>query len=163
MRELDFLEDKSAINKPERQYSMIRTTHILRSILMLCHKRQILPWRKALEPQNINLVIRLNLIIICRVHKRQRQHALLLQVRLVDTRKRADNDSEATEIAWLERGVLTGGTFAVVMVADDDPFDAVVTVVRSYLGNASPFAGNLILDAVGFSVGSIDGANEAIF
>jgi hypothetical protein len=63
---------------------------------MLSNKRQILARRKALQPQNIHPIRRSDLIIVRGVCKRKREHTLLLQVCLVDTRERADDDGEAT-------------------------------------------------------------------
>lgn len=81
---------------------------------MLDGESQILPWRKRLQTKNIDLVVGLDLVVIRRIDKRERKHALLLQVCLVDTRKRANNDGQSTKVAWLERRVLTGGTLTIV-------------------------------------------------
>jgi hypothetical protein len=107
---------------------------------MFQHQRQILPRRKLLQPNNIHLIARPHLIIIRRIRKRQRKHTLLLQIRLVDPRKRAHDDRETAEESRLQRGMLAGGAFTVVVVTDDDPFDALVAVGGCYLGYAAVFA-----------------------
>jgi hypothetical protein len=91
-------------------------SHLLGPVLVLDSKSQVLPWRKRFQTQNIDLVIRLNLVVIRRIDKGKRKHALLLQIGLVDTGERADNDGQSTKITWLERSMLTGGTLAIVGV-----------------------------------------------
>lgn len=126
---------------------------------MLRNKRQVLTRRKALQPQNINPITRLDLIVVSRVYKRQRKHSLLLQVRLVDARKRPYDDRQTAEEAGLEGSVFAGGTLTVVVVADNDPFDALVAVVCSSLRDRSVLASDLVLDLVGFAVLSVDRAD----
>lgn len=58
--------------------------------------------------------------------------------------------------------MFTGRTLAIVVVTYDDPFDTVVTVVGSGLGNTTILARNLVLDFVGFAVLSVDGTDEAV-
>jgi hypothetical protein len=74
------------------------------------------------------------------------EHALLLEVGLVDTSERADNDGAATEETGLEGGVLTRRTLTVVLVTDDNPGDTLVTVVGTDLGDTAELAGNLVKD-----------------
>ena len=129
---------------------------------MLRHQRQVLPRREAVQAQNVNAIARLNLVVIRRVSERQRQHALLLQIRLVDPGERADDDGQTAEVPWLERSVFTRGALSVVVVPDHDPFDALVPVVGSGLRDRSLFARQHILDLVGFAVLSVDGTNKAV-
>ena len=135
---------------------------LLRAIRMLQHERQVLARRERLEANDIDLVVRPHLVVVRGVHERQREHALLLEIRLVDTRERARDDREAAEEARLERGVLAGGPLAVVVVADDDPLDAVVAVVGSGGGDSTEFTGDLVLDLVGLAVLLVDGTNQAV-
>ena len=81
----------------------------------------------------------------------------------MDTRERADDDGEAAEVARFEGSVFAGGAFAVVGVADDDPFYASVAVVCGCLGDAFVFACDLVFDLISLVVLSVDGANEAVF
>ena len=136
---------------------------LLRSILMLQRKRQVLARRETLQPENVDLVARPDLIIVVGVRERQSKHTLLLQVRLVDTGEGAGDDSKTTEEAGLESGVLTRRTLTVVVVTDDDPLDAVVAVVRSSLGDGAVLASDLVLDLVSLAVLSVDGTNQAVF
>lgn len=48
----------------------------------------------------------LHQVVVGRLGEREREHTLLLQVRLVDAGERLDNDGAAAEVARLERGVL---------------------------------------------------------
>lgn len=81
---------------------------------MLDDESQVLSWRKGLQAKNIDLVVGLYLVVIRRINESQCKHALLLQICLVDTGKRADNDSQSTKIAWFQSSVLTRGTLAIV-------------------------------------------------
>ena len=85
-----------------------------------------------------------------------------LEVGLVDTSEGLDDDSKTTEESGLEGGVLTRGTFTVVVVTNDDPLDAPVAVVGSSLRNTAEFASELVLDLVGFTVLRVDGTNQAV-
>lgn len=44
------------------------------------------------------------------------QHALLLEVGLMDARKRLDNDGNTTQVARLQRSVLTAAALPIVLV-----------------------------------------------
>ena len=48
------------------------------------------------------------------------------------------------------------------MVTDDDPLDAVVTVVCSGLGDRTVFTSYLVLDLVRLAVLSVDSTNQAV-
>ena len=89
-----------------------------------------------------------NLGVVSRVGECEGEHALLLQVGLVDAGEGSHDDGAAAEMSGLQRcptnirrrlsnkrdrlsrssnnltGVLSAGAFAVVLVTDDDPFEA---------------------------------------
>jgi len=130
---------------------------------MFYHKLQILAGRKTFKAHNINFIRALNPVIILRVGKRQRQHTLLLQIRLMDTRKAPHDDSQPAEETGFERRVLTGRALSVVVVADDDPLDPCVAVLCGDLWNGAPGAVKLALHLVGFAVLGVDGSDEAVF
>jgi len=123
---------------------------------------QVLSRGKALQSEDGNLVSGLNLVVVGGVGKSQGKHTLLLQVGLVDTGERFDDDSKATEETGLESGVFTGRTFTVVVVADNDPLDALLAVCSSSLGNTSVFTSELVLDLVDLAVLSVNSTNQAI-
>ena len=70
----------------------------------------------------------------------------------MDTGERTSNNGQATEEAGLKRNVLTGGTFTVVVVTNDNPLDTLVTIGRSSLRDSSPFASDLVLDLVRLAI-----------
>ena len=79
---------------------------------------------ERLEPLDGELVCGLDDVVVGRVGEGQGEHALLLQVGLVDAGKGADDHCSAAEVAGLQGSVLTGGALAVVLIADNDPLDA---------------------------------------
>ena len=135
---------------------------ILGTIAVLYHKRQVLAWREGLKTEDIHAVIRANLVVVFRVCKRERKHALLLQVRLVDMSKGPDNDCQTTEVTRLKGSVLTRGTFTVVAVTDDNPLDALGLVLRSDLRDTAELARELVLDLVSLAVLSVNRTDEAV-
>ena len=135
---------------------------LLRTILVLDQERQVLAGLERLEPEDVDLVRREDLVVVLGVREREGKHALLFQVRLVDARERAGDDREPTEEARLERGVFARGAFAVVGVADDDPLDALRAVFSCDLRDAVVFARELVLDLVGLAVLDVDGADETV-
>lgn len=99
-----------------------------------------------------------NLIVVGWVGECERQHALLLQVGLVDAGKRFHNDGTAAEMSGLQGGVLAGRTLAVVLVTDGHPSDALRFVVARNVRHSGPVAGQLVLDFVHFVVFDVNGA-----
>lgn len=83
---------------------------------MLDHQRQVLPLGKLCQSDDIHTIIGPDLVVVFRVGKRESEHALLLEVRLVDTRERAHDDGESAEEARFEGSVFARGAFAVVVV-----------------------------------------------
>ena len=130
---------------------------------MLGNERQVLARSKRLETQNVHLVAGLDLVIVLGVDKCQGKHALLLQVRFVDTSKGADNDRKTTEVTRLEGSMFTRGTFTIVVITNDDPLDAVVAVVGSSLRDTIVFTSDQVLDLIGLTVLSVDGTDQAVF
>lgn len=80
----------------------------------------------------------------------------------MDTGERSDDDSQTTKVSGLKSGVLTGRTFTVVVVTNDDPLDALVAIFGSDGGDTRPFTSELVLDLVGFTVGAVDGSDKAV-
>ena len=71
------------------------------------------------------------------------QEALLLEVSLVDAGKGLDEDGAGAQVARLERGVLTAGAFAVVVIAHHDPLQALGLVVARHRRNCIILASGL--------------------
>lgn len=159
MSEGDFLQKPCALRyRPE----LILNTYVFRTVLVLGHKREVFAGRERLQPSDVEAVVGLDLVVVRGVGEGQSEHALLLEVRLVDARKGADDDRETAEVTRLECSVFTRGTFAIVVVTDDNPLDALLAVVRSDLRDAAPLARHLVLDLVGLAVYDVDGANQAV-
>ncbi|KAI6748464.1 hypothetical protein HG530_015500 [Fusarium avenaceum] len=115
-----------------------------------------------LGAEDIDLVIGSDLVVVSRVGEGQGQHALLLQVGLVDTGERSSDDSKTTEVTRLKSGVLSGRTLAVVPVTNDNPLDALGLVVTGDGGNGTPLASGEVVDLVSLVVGLIDGTNQHV-
>ena len=158
--------------------------HLSRAILMSQSHGQIDARRESLQTFDSDLVIGLHLVVGGGVCKCECEHALFLQVGLcvmerggvrywdvhltsatylMNTSEAADDDGESTQIPRLKGGMLTRGTFTIVVVTNDNPLDTVIAVVGCDSGNASPFARYVVLDVVGFAVCSVDGTNQAVF
>lgn len=117
---------------------------------------------EVLQSQNGNAVLGADSVVVLLVGEGEREDSLLLQVSLVYSSERFDNDSDTSEESRLESGVFTRGTFSEISIADDYPGDFVISVIASGIGYGSPFLGDLILDLVGLSVGSVHGSNIAV-
>jgi len=58
--------------------------------------------------------------------------------------------------------MFTGGTFTVVPVTNDDPWDALGLVVTSDGWNSTKFTSGEVLDAIGLVVLGINGTNQHV-
>lgn len=132
------------------------------AVRVLGNQSQVLARSEGLETLDVDLVVGSDLVVVSGVGEGQSEHALLLQVGLVDTSEGAGDDGETTKVTGFKSSVFTRRALAVVVVSDDNPLDAVVAVVGSGLRNTSPFASDLVLDLVRFLVGDVDGADEAV-
>ncbi|PMB71436.1 hypothetical protein BM221_001525 [Beauveria bassiana] len=73
------------------------------------------------QPQGRDLVAGADAVIVGLARKRQRHDALLLEVGLVDARKRLGQDDAGAQVARLQGGVLARRALAVVVLGDDEP------------------------------------------
>ena len=115
-----------------------------------------------LSSLDVDLVVGADLLVVGGFREGQGQHTLLLQVGLVDTSERAGDDGKTAQVPGLEGSVLTGRTFAVVPVTNDDPPDAVLLVVTGDVGDGTVLAGEVVLDLVGLTVLLVDGTNQHV-
>ena len=134
----------------------------LGTILVLGDQSQVDTRSEGLEALNCDFVGGLELIVVRRVSKCQGKHSLLLQICLVDTGERTSDDSQSTEEAGFESGVFTGGTFAVVVITDDNPLNTPIAIVCCSLRDTTPFPSDLVLDLVGFVVLNVYCADQAV-
>ena len=101
---------------------------------------------EGLEAEDADLVVRLHLVVVGLVVECEGEHALLLQVGLVDPGEGLDNDGPAAEEPWLQCSVFTRRTLAVVLVPEDDPVNARILVLPGNLRDAAVLASLLVLD-----------------
>ena len=73
------------------------------------------------EAEHVDPVVLVDLVVGGRVGERERHHALLLEVGLVDAGEAAGDRHETEPEAGFHRGVLAAGALAHVLVADHDP------------------------------------------
>lgn len=78
---------------------------------------QVLPRPKRLETGNVDPVLRLCYLVVGALDKNEHGQAVLLQVRLVDTREGLVNDGQISKVVGLQRGILARGSFTEVVVA----------------------------------------------
>ena len=99
-------------------------------------------WRERRDSgQRHPVVGRAHPAIVGRVGERERQDALLLEVRLVYARKALRNDCGAAEVPGRHGRMLAAAALAVVFAAYDDPPDAVPPVRARHLRARSLLAG----------------------
>lgn len=64
----------------------------------------------------------------------------------MDARERLDDDSDAAKVARLERSMLAAAPLAVVLVANDDPVQALGLVVARRVGHGAEGASEDVVD-----------------
>ena len=112
-----------------------------------------------------NPVLWLDAFIVGGVGKGKRQHALLLQVCLVDARKRPCDDGDAAEVAAFQGGVLPAAPLPVVLVPNDHPLDAPAFEVAGHLGDGLkllPLLLQRVPDRVCLAVLRVDGPDQQV-
>src|SRR5262249_46351642 len=95
--------------------------------------------------------------------KRERQQPLLLQVTFVDAGEAADNDRHTTKKPRRQSGVFAAAALAVVVIANDDPLQAMHFIVPGDLPHGlSALTRNHILSLASLIREGIGGAHEHI-
>ena len=115
-----------------------------------------------LGAHQVDLVIRLDLVVVRRVGEGQREHTLLLQVGLVDTGEAAGDDGKTAQVAGLQSGMLARATLTVVPVTNDNPLDAARLVITGSGGDGVILLGESVLDLVGLAVLSVDRTDQHV-
>ena len=92
------------------------------------------PGARSCRPDDADAVVLADDVVDLGFVEGERQHALLLQVRLMDAGEAANQDGLAAPEPWFHRSVLTRGALAPVLVADGDPGLAGLVVVTGDLG-----------------------------
>ncbi|EEQ36878.1 aconitate hydratase, mitochondrial precursor [Clavispora lusitaniae ATCC 42720] len=80
----------------------------------------------------------------------------------MDTSKRFSDDSETTQESWLQGSMLSGRTFTKVLVTNDNPLVASVSVSSSSVWNTRVDTSVVVLDVVGFTVFCVGGTNHVV-
>ena len=135
---------------------------LARAIRVVNGEVEVLAWREGRQALDIDAVVGTEFVVVSRVGEGKREHALLLEVGLVNAGKAADDDGQAAEEAGFESCVLARRALAVVVVTNDDPADAVVTIVLGNCGDGAELAGLLVANLVGLAVLDVDRANEHV-
>mmetsp|Transcript_23424 Transcript_23424/g.59122 ORF Transcript_23424/g.59122 Transcript_23424/m.59122 type:complete len:297 (-) Transcript_23424:284-1174(-) len=117
---------------------------------------------EVVEALDRQLVGGLDHVIVGGVGKGQGQHALLLEVGLMDTCERAHDDGGAAQVAGLQSSVLAGRALAVILIAHDNPLDAGGLVGARHVGHGTVFARQQVLHLVHLVVLRVDGADEHV-
>jgi len=115
-----------------------------------------------LGAHEVDLVVEIDLVVVLRSGESEGKETLLLQVGLVDTSERADDDSDGTKVAGLESSVLTGRPLSVVPVTNDNPLDALGLVVTGSVRDSAVLSSQDVADGVGLSVLVVDGADQHV-
>lgn len=116
----------------------------------------------VLQPNDGDLVLWRNQVIVLGVSKCERKHTLLLEVCLMNTGKRLDNHGNTTKVSNFEGSMLTRRSLAVVFVTNNNPLNALGFVISRRLWNCLPCIGQAVEHLVGFSVGRVNGTNQHV-
>ena len=117
---------------------------------------------EILQTENGDAILFLDLVVVGRVHEGQRQHALLLEVGLVDAGQALGEHHANAQIAGFHGGVFAARAFTVVVVADDHGIHIVVLVVASNLGRRVVRAGFVVEGLADGVRKAVDGALEQV-
>lgn len=109
-------------------WDVLRFEVFFRAVLVGELDRDVTTRSEILEVEGRDAVLFANLVVVGGVDERERQDALLLEVRLVDADEVLREHHGDVSIAGFHGGIFAARTFAVVVVADDDGMDAVVLV-----------------------------------
>lgn len=117
---------------------------------------------ELVQTEDGDLVSAGDLFVVGGVLEPQGQDSLLLQVCLVDSGKRPDDDGSATQKSGFEGGVFSGRTFTVVFITDDDPGDTCVSVLGSNGRNGTEGTVHLVENLVGLATVGVDGTDQTV-
>jgi len=83
-------------------------------------------------------------------------------VKTHNTSKAPGDDCKATQMPWLQCGVLSGASFPVIPVTNHNPLDSSPLVITSGSGNSVIFTGLDVPNFVGLRVFGIDSTNKHV-
>lgn len=135
---------------------------LLRSVLVSDLDVEVLARGELVKTQDGDLVLTRDLVVVGSVLEPKREKTLLLAVGLVNSGKGSSDNGGSTQESRLEGGVLSGRTFTVVVVTDDNPRDAVVSVPSTDSGDGTELASLLVEYRVGLTGVGVDGTDQAV-
>src|SRR5678815_2062046 len=94
--------------------------------------------RQTVQPRHADAVLLLDLLVILRISKGQRQDPLLLQISFMDARKTLRDDNPHIQEPGRHGGMFSAAALAVVLVADHNRPDALALVSPGNLGDGQP-------------------------
>jgi hypothetical protein len=109
-----------------------------------------------------DLVIGSDLVVIGGISEGKWEHTLLLEVGLVDSSERFDDDSSATKMSGLKSGVFSRRAFAIVVVTNDNPWDASGFVLSGNVWDTTSFASSPVADVVHLFVLRVETSDEEV-
>jgi len=115
-----------------------------------------------LSGEKVNLVEWADLVVVGWVGKCQGKHTLLLQVGLMNTSERSGDDSKATKMSGFKSGMLSGGSFTVIPVTNNNPWDTLLLVITSSSWDGTVFTSSEVLYLVCLSVIRVDGTDKHV-
>ena len=120
------------------------------------------PGARSARPEHRDAVVGLDEVVGGGVGEDEGEHALLLEVGLVDAGEGADHDHPAPEEAGLHGRVLPGRPLAVVLVAHRHPRLARVAVVLGHVGEGLGLAVDGAQAGAGLAGEGVDGPQEQV-
>src|SRR6266508_608260 len=122
-----------------------------------------LPRREGRQSRDAHAVVLPQEVVVRRLQERQRQDALLLEIGLGDPGEAPGDDGPAAEIARRHGGVLAARPLAVVLVADDDPAQALGLELARHLREVLPLFLRERVDPLARLAGEgVDGSPEHV-
>src|SRR5579859_662493 len=117
---------------------------------------------EVLEPDNADLVIRVDFVVVGGVGECKGKHSLFLEIGFVDPSKGADDDGRTVQVTGFQCCVFSRRTLSVVLITNDDPLDTFGFVVSCGCWDGTIFSSGSILDLVCFTVLSVDGTDKHV-
>jgi len=132
------------------------------SVGFVDNQSDLLSRRQLVQLNERDKVSWIDFVVVRRVGESERKNSLFLEICLVDSRERFDDDGNSTQIARFESSMFSAASFSIVFVSYDNPVDFVLLVVSGHVGNCTKLFGEIVVDAVGFSVLRIDSSDQKV-
>ena len=116
----------------------------------------------GLQPRDGHAVVLPHLVVVGLVLEGQGEHALLLEVRLVNAREALCQHHAHVEEARFHGGVLSRTALTIVVLSHDDAWHALLLIVARHCRHLFILAVYLVFHAVALAVESVDGTHEQV-